>query len=59
MSNIVYVTVPLPILLLIVMLLRVVFLDGAGDGIEEYLWPKGDDKFSPLKERTIWSEAIG
>ncbi|MCL4170748.1 UNVERIFIED_CONTAM: hypothetical protein GTU68_048274, partial [Idotea baltica] len=34
MSKIVYLTVPLPVILILIMLVRVIFLDGAGEGIK-------------------------
>jgi SNF family Na+-dependent transporter len=60
MSKIVYVSVPLPILLLIILLIRGLFLEGAWDGIENYLWtPKVEDRWEPLGRGRIWSDAIG
>ena len=61
MSKIVYVTVPLPVILLLIMLIRVSFLEGADDGIRTYLWPSDDEnnRWAPLKEKDIWVESIG
>jgi SNF family Na+-dependent transporter len=50
-----YITVPLPILLLVVLLGRALFLDGAVTGIAYYLWPD----FSLLLNGRIWLAAAG
>eukprot|EP01006_Ploeotia_vitrea_P006376 TRINITY_DN12952_c0_g1_i1.p1 TRINITY_DN12952_c0_g1~~TRINITY_DN12952_c0_g1_i1.p1 ORF type:complete len:651 (+),score=56.33 TRINITY_DN12952_c0_g1_i1:69-2021(+) len=50
-----YVTVTLPILLIVVLLLRVVFLPGAGKGVLFYITPR----ISALKDPSIWAIACG
>jgi len=42
-SYVVYLTVPLPTLLIIILLIRGLTLDGAGDGIDMYLKGKGSN----------------
>ena len=61
MSYVVYATVPIPCLLLIILGSRVVWLDGAGDGIKQYLTgdPDEDNVFKNLEKSTIWAEAAG
>jgi SNF family Na+-dependent transporter len=55
---IVYVSVPLPIILIFVMVIRGSTLDGADKGIEKYL--KGEGNVSDtLQKPDIWSDACG
>ncbi|XP_063675135.1 sodium-dependent dopamine transporter-like isoform X3 [Bolinopsis microptera] len=49
-------TVPLPLLILLILIIRGAFLDGAGDGIKAYLI-KWDG--STLNDPVIWTKAIG
>jgi len=58
-SKIVYFTVPLPIVLLFIMLFRVWFLDGSGDGREIYLTGENVDYVETLSNPSMWSEAVG
>lgn len=53
-SIVVWVTMPLPVLFLIILLIKGLTLDGAMEGIED-LW---DTDLSTLKHSTIWLEAI-
>ena len=53
-SKIVMITVPLPIILLIVLLIRAFTLDGAMIGITEYLTPD----FSALFDTEVWIAAV-
>ena len=61
MSYVVYVTVILPVILLLILGIRAVTLEGAGTGIKQYLTGDPDDKdpWAKLKEGTIWAEGIG
>ena len=61
MGYVVYATVPIPVLILIVLLIRVSLLDGADKGIEQYLTgdPDDDKKWDRLRNGTIWAEGIG
>ena len=54
-SKVVMVTVPLPMLLLVVLLIRGLTLPGAMDGIRYYLTPD----FSKLTDLNIWLRAYG
>ncbi len=54
-SKVVMITVPLPMLLLAVLLVRGLTLDGAMDGIRYYLTPD----FSKLWDLSIWLKAYG
>jgi NSS family neurotransmitter:Na+ symporter len=54
-SKVVMVTVPLPLLLLVVLLVRGLTLPGAMDGIRYYLTPD----FSKLTDLNIWLRAYG
>jgi len=54
-GKVVMVTVPLPIILLIVLIIRGLTLDGAAAGIEYYLRPD----FSKLLEWNVWLAAYG
>jgi NSS family neurotransmitter:Na+ symporter len=54
-GRVVLVTVPLPVLLLVVLGLRGLTLEGALEGIEYYLRPD----FAKLKEPRVWLEAYG
>jgi len=70
-SYIVWVTVPLPVLFVIIMIIKGATLEGAGDGIKLYLF--GEDKFAGLEGEAlelakeedaklmagIWADAIG
>lgn len=49
-------TVPIPLLILVILIIRGAFLDGAGEGIENYLI-KWDG--SKLSDPVIWTKAIG
>jgi len=54
-SNVVMVTVPLPLILLVILLVRGLTLPGAMDGIRYYLTPD----FSKLTDIRIWLHAYG
>jgi len=54
-GNIVFISTPLPVLLIIIMMIRGATLDGAGIGIEAYI---GTWDWSSLADGTIWSEAV-
>ncbi len=54
-EKVVYVTVPLPVILLAVLLIRGLTLPGAMEGIRYYLTPD----FSMLKDPAIWLRAYG
>ena len=70
-SYIVWVTVPIPIIFVIIFIIKGATLEGAGDGIKMYL--QGDDKFAGLEGEAlelakeedaklmagIWADAIG
>ncbi|KAL5257787.1 hypothetical protein ACHWQZ_G012652 [Mnemiopsis leidyi] len=49
-------TVPLPLLILVILIIRGAFLDGAGEGIENYLIKWDGTK---LNDPDIWTKAIG
>ncbi|CAM9319341.1 unnamed protein product [Chrysoparadoxa australica] len=53
-GNIVYITVPLPVILIIALLARGITLPGAEDGIELYI---GKWDWTALQDPTIWAEA--
>eukprot|EP01061_Rhynchopus_euleeides_P007675 TRINITY_DN1673_c0_g1_i1.p1 TRINITY_DN1673_c0_g1~~TRINITY_DN1673_c0_g1_i1.p1 ORF type:complete len:760 (+),score=340.57 TRINITY_DN1673_c0_g1_i1:131-2410(+) len=55
-SKIVWVTMPLPFLLSIVLFFRAVTLPGALEGIEAYV---GTWDFDKLREPQIWTDAVG
>jgi len=54
-SKVVWVTVPLPWILLVILTIRGLTLEGAGDGIAYYLSPD----FDKLKEPSTWLAAYG
>ncbi len=54
-GRVVLITVPLPILLLLILGIRGVTLDGALEGIKYYLTPD----FAKLKDMRVWVEAYG
>ena len=54
-GRVVLITVPLPILLLVVLAVRGLTLEGAFQGIEYYLTPD----FAKLKDPRVWLEAYG
>ncbi len=54
-GRIVLITVPLPVILLLVLAIRGMTLDGAGDGIEYYLKPD----FARLSDPQVWLAAYG
>ena len=54
-GRVVLITVPLPVILLIVLGIRGITLDGAMDGIRFYLTPN----FDKLKDPRVWLEAYG
>jgi len=58
---IVYLTVPMPVILILIMLIRGATLEGAGDGIIWYLsgFPGGPTVVEQLKNPSIWSDAVG
>lgn len=59
-SYIVWVTVPLPILLIVIMIIRGTTLDGASDGIDEYLnGADGIDQGELIGKSIPWSDAVG
>lgn len=53
---IVKLTVPLPLLILVVLIIRGAFFEGAGEGIKAYIW---NWDASALNSSVIWTEAIG
>jgi len=53
---IVKLTVPLPLLILVILIIRGAFFEGASDGIKAYIW---NWDASLLNSSTIWTEAIG
>ena len=53
MSKVVWITVPLPVILLVVMILRGITLDGATDGLMYFLKPD----FSMLLSKDVWLAA--
>jgi NSS family neurotransmitter:Na+ symporter len=53
-SHIVRITVPMPVILLVIMIIRGVTLNGAMDGIMYYITPN----FSSLAEPTVWVAAF-
>eukprot|EP01006_Ploeotia_vitrea_P048632 TRINITY_DN67256_c1_g16_i1.p1 TRINITY_DN67256_c1_g16~~TRINITY_DN67256_c1_g16_i1.p1 ORF type:complete len:840 (-),score=87.61 TRINITY_DN67256_c1_g16_i1:304-2709(-) len=55
-SYVVYVTMPLPFILLVILFVRAVTLDGSGDGIDAYL---GKWDMSALSDPGIWADAAG
>jgi len=55
-SWVVYFTMPVPVLTLLVLAIKGLTLEGAGDGIEEYL---GNWTFSEILDPNLWSDAIG
>lgn len=59
-SYVVWLTVPLPIILIFVLLIRGATLDGADQGIEIYLTGEHGTKIKDVLERSdLWSDAIG
>lgn len=58
---IVYITVPLPVIMIFIMLIRGATLNGAGDGIKWYLtgFPDGDSASKILSRPNIWADAVG
>jgi SNF family Na+-dependent transporter len=59
-SYIVWVTVPLPVLLIIIMIIRGSTLDGASDGVDEYLnGAEGMDQGEMIGTSIPWSDAVG
>jgi solute carrier family 6 GABA transporter-like protein 1 len=59
-SYIVWVTVPLPLALIVVMIIRGATLDGASDGIDEYLnGADGVDQGELIGKSVPWSDAVG
>jgi len=54
-SYVVYVTMPVPCLFLIILLIKAVTLEGAGDGIENYL----STDISRIGDAQLWLEAVG
>lgn len=59
-SFVVWVTVPTPIILLIILLIRGATMSGAWEGIKLYLTgEEGTDIGEILKQSQIWSDAIG
>jgi len=53
-SYVVYVTMPVPILFLLIMLIKALTLDGSGDGIDQYL----STDMSKLADAELWNDAI-
>eukprot|EP00116_Pleurobrachia_bachei_P004442 sb/3464704/ len=49
-------TVPIPLLILLILIIRAAFLEGAGDGLKNYLF-KWDG--SALSDADVWADAIG
>ena len=59
-SIVVWITVPLPVVLIVVLLIRGVTLDGAGRGIDVYLTGEdGSSMSDKLSNSEIWTDAIG
>jgi SNF family Na+-dependent transporter len=59
-SYVVWITVPLPVFLIFVLIIKGATLDGASDGVDEYLnGSEGIDKSEVLGESTPWSDALG
>jgi NSS family neurotransmitter:Na+ symporter len=54
-GRIVLITVPLPVVLLLILAVRGITLEGAGDGIEYYLKPD----FAKLSDPQVWLAAYG
>eukprot|EP00755_Sulcionema_specki_P023752 Sspe_Gene.79663::Locus_49995_Transcript_1_1_Confidence_1.000_Length_1255::g.79663::m.79663 len=54
-SKVVWVTMPLPFLLALILFFRAVTLEGAGDGIKAYI---GTWEFDRLREPQIWTDAV-
>jgi len=53
-SYVVYVTMPVPILFLLIMLIKALTLKGSGDGIADYL----DTDMNALSDAQLWLDAI-
>jgi len=56
---VVKITMPLPVLLLMILMIRSVMLDGAGDGIDQYLGNWDLDYVEQKATNTIWADATG
>lgn len=56
MSKVVLISMPVPIICLLIMLIKVLTLEGAMDGIREYIW---EVDFDMLSDLDIWNNAIG
>jgi len=54
-SYVVYVTMPVPCLFLLILLIKAVTLEGAGDGIEDYL----STDIARIGDAQLWLEAVG
>jgi len=54
-SYVVYVTMPVPCLFLLILLIKAVTLEGAGDGIADYL----STDISRIGDAQLWLEAVG
>jgi len=54
-SYVAYVTVPVPVLFLLILFIKAITLEGFGDGVEDYLTPE----FGDLEdEPSVWMEAV-
>lgn len=59
-SYVVWVTVPLPMILIVILFIRGITLDGAGRGIDVYLTGEdGSSVTNSLQKPDIWTDAIG
>jgi len=54
-SYVVYVTMPVPVLFLLILLIKAVTLEGAGDGISDYL----STDISRMGDAQLWLDAVG
>jgi SNF family Na+-dependent transporter len=59
-SYVVWVTVPLPVVLIFILLIRSATLDGASRGIDIYMTGEdGTNLWDELQKSDLWSDAIG
>lgn len=56
---VVKITMPLPVLILVILMIRSVMLDGAGDGINQYLGNWDMDYVEQKATNNIWADATG
>jgi len=56
---VVKITMPLPVLILVILMFRSVMLEGAGDGIDQYLGNWDLDYVEQKATNTIWADATG